>query len=420
MDYFAFLRQTCYDQDMKFWETKKEDEGARIKLEIPPPVEVEQKIHESIIGQGKAVKELANLFVKIRSGIKPAVGVVDSAFLAGPSGVGKTESIITLAKMLAETNPEANLIISEAEIKKFGHFRGRSEKELLEMTIKDRTSRGLPLITEKEILSKIIKIDGGNFQHGHEIASILGSPHGYIGFKETVGLLHQRVLPKSEIVFKDFNGQERRVIFVLLDEAEKAHEDLHHAFLTILDKGRLTLGDNSVSDFNNAVIFFTSNVGNVEAEKSREHGIGFKKDQETPQVSFARSFKNMFRPEYRGRINKTIVFEHLNDQELAQITGLQLRKLEERFLQSGIRLELQILPPALDFLVGAGRNLSEGARAMKKVIEQKIGDQLILATQYYDLDGKTLVINVEGEISKEETVFYNGNAGNFTAKQAKA
>lgn len=229
-----------------------------------------------------------------------------------------------------------------------------------------RKKAGLPLMTEREILSKIIKIDGGNFQHGHEVASILGSPPGYLGFGEKVGLLHEKVLPNSEIIFKDFTGQKRKVIFILLDEAEKAHEKLHNAFLTILDKGRLTLGDNSISDLSNAVIFFTSNVGNVESERSREHGMGFIKQPESSQKSFAGAYKGTFRPEYRGRINRTVVFEHLNDQELAQVAKLQLKKVEQQFSQVEVKLDLQISPAALMFLVKAGRNLSEGARAMKK------------------------------------------------------
>lgn len=360
-------------------------------LEIPPPIRVEQEMHESIIGQERAVRELAKLYVKIRSGIRPSsIGPLDSVFLAGPSGVGKTEAVITLAKMLMETAP---ISPEEADSK--------YKKEPAESKV-----------TEKEALSKIIKIDGGNFQHGHEVATLLGSPHGYLGFDSSKGLLHPAELPKYEISYKDFKGTERKLIIILLDEAEKGHETLHNVFLTILDKGRLTLGDNAAADLSNSLIFFTSNVGNVSVEKAREHSIGFQKTDVSPEQTFKKEYKGMFKPEYRGRINKTIVFDYLTKEDLNKIVGLKLAKVEDGFRNSGIDLDLQITVAAKEFLIQNGYNLSEGARALKKLVVSNIEEQLILAIEHYDLNGRTVVVDLD---EKGGVVFYFGDERGFAA-----
>ncbi|MBI2670291.1 MAG: ATP-dependent Clp protease ATP-binding subunit [Candidatus Yanofskybacteria bacterium] len=366
----------------------------KIKLEINPPVAVEKNIHENIIGQEQAIKELAKLYVKIRSGIRTVrLGVIDSVFLAGPSGVGKTESVLTLAKMLMNTMPLENVSNSAEE---------ESGKETKKQPIKQ------PIFTEEDALKKVIKIDGGNFQHGHEVAKVLGSPPGYLGHGETLGLLHPMVLSKHQINFKDLRGNARKVIFILLDEAEKAHEFLHHAFLTILDKGILTLGDNSVADLRDAVIFLTSNIGNAKAELLREKDLGFKpikSTEKTLEASFNKEYKKLFRPEYRGRINKTIVFEHLRTEHLNKIIDLQLERIEEQFRVSGINLDLQISKEAKDIFIKRGYDLSEGARRLKKVLERYVLDQLILVNQN-DLNGKTVVVDIDEEKQDGDIVFY--------------
>ena len=149
------------------------------KIEIPPPEDVENKIHESVIGQDKAVKELARLYTKIRSGVRLSeTKPIDSIFLAGPSGVGKTESVIALAKMLMGTMPKENKKSDEEDKEKRGQDRSEEGRWQNESDIQ---------ITESDALAKIVKLDGGNFQHGYEIASLLGRLPGILALTRLKG-----------------------------------------------------------------------------------------------------------------------------------------------------------------------------------------------------------------------------------------
>ena len=233
-------------------------------------------------------------------------------------------------------------------------------------------------------------------------------------------MLHSKTLKRHKIKFRDFRGREQEVILILLDEAEKGHEQLHNAFLAILDKGRLTLGDNSVTDLSNAVIFFTSNVGNVEVERSREHSIGFEKEETSPEREFSKSYKKLFRPEYRGRINKTIVYEHLRPEDLGRIVDLQLARIEKQFGAGGTDLDLEIMPAAKEFFVRRGHNLSEGARAMVRLMEDDILDQLIMASQRYVLDDRVVVVDISQKEEGGQVEFYFGDTKETKQRGAAA
>jgi ATP-dependent Clp protease ATP-binding subunit ClpA len=347
------------------------------RLEISEPIDIEAEIKKEIVGQEQATQELAKLFIKIQSGVRSNITrPIDSVFLAGPSGVGKTESVLTLARMLIATDPEAN----------------RETGQQIE-TVRQQSRSGTV-----NPLNKILKIDGGNFQYGHEVATLLGSPHGYLGFDSTKGLLHEQMLANKTISYVDFQGRKRKVLLMLIDEAEKAHEKFHNAFLTILDKGQLTLGDNTVSHFQDAIIFFTSNAGNTEVEAKH---AGFVSQDVSPEKAFTKAYKSTFRPEYRGRINKTIVYNHLDGKSLGKIADLQLQKIRNQFLEQNIKLDLQLTDNAKAVLIAQGTNQSEGARALIKQFEGEVMDRLILATRDKKLDGKQIVIDIgtSGEVN---------------------
>lgn len=321
---------------------------------------------------------------KIKSGVRPlGSGPIDSIFLAGPSGVGKTEAVLTIARMLMESYDQSI------------QFR------------------------DEEVLNNIIKIDGGEYQHGHEMARLIGSPPGYLGHKETPAVLAEWKLNEKAITFKDQRGNSRRLNIILVDEAEKASDQLHNLLLGVLDKGRVTLGDGSQTNLQDSVIFFTANVGNAEVEKKRTKSMGFVKPEVNAEREFTRAYTGMFKPEYRGRINRTVVFDHLNPEALNQIIDAQLKKVEEQFSRAGIYLKIdQITSQAKEWLIARGYNMSEGARALKKVMEKQILEPLILLSQTYDLSIADIIIDIYE--TGEELIFSSKSASGSENLQRKA
>lgn len=303
-----------------------------MELAISPPNDLEEKIASQVIGQPKATAELAKLLVKLYSGLRYGSRPIDSIFLSGPSGVSKTESVLSLAAIMAGIDKQV-----------------------------------------ENPLDRIVKVDGGSCQQGHEIASLTGPPPGYLGFDTSNGAFHPESLKTKRIEYVDWSGTNRTVLFILVDEVEKANEKLHLFMLSILDKGRVTMGDNAVSKFNDAVIFFTSNLGNAEMEAEAH---GFVPTAKHGGKAFGKDYVRKFPPEYRGRINKTIVFEPLAEEHLANILRMNLQTLSMRML-----CLLKMTPAAIGRLVKSPNVKSEGARAIVKFVEGPVQDSLLLATR---------------------------------------
>ena len=328
----------------------------REPLNIPEPITERAEFSKGIVGQKEAVDAFACLLVKIRSGVRPLLSrPIDVKFLIGPSGVGKTEIVYRLAEILAETNTA-------------------------------------------DARSKVLRIDGGEYQGDHQIAKLLGSPPGYIGSKDprypNSGIepqLSQSNLDKHRLFYKDKKGQQNSLTIVLIDEAEKAHPALGKALLSVLDKGELQLGDNSVASFRDTVIFFTANVGSWQVERLREEITNSGRDfpdnfreaaaealiQDASRDVYKKAFQDGFVPEFRGRVKDLIIFQQLNKEELKEIVAIKIQVLEEEFKASGVDISLKILPEATSWLAGQGYNLSEGARALEKVLDQFIRNPLI-------------------------------------------
>lgn len=342
-------------------------EPQRTKIDIPTLIDEKDAFRERIIGQDEAVDAFAILLAKIKSGIRQQrPGPIDIKFLAGPSGVGKTEMVYALADLVAEGNDNAR--------------------------------------------AKVIKLNGGEYQQEHMVTRLVGSPPGYRGSEDpslpgfkNPALFSQENLDQNRITYKDRTGQKRSIVFILVDEAEKAHDALHRAFLGVLDKGQMTIGNNKSSDFSNAVIFYTSNVGNQEVEDMRSGG-SLKGDEVKEVVSD--SFRNAFPPEFRGRIRELIVFNNLNEEAIKKITALKLKKVEEDFAKNGIRISLELSPAALEWLIKQGFNPSEGARALEKVIDGRVHDKLVLAHVGINIDGKKIYADIE-EGAPELSFYFN-------------
>lgn len=344
-------------------------EPQRKKIDIPALIDEKDAFRERIIGQDEAVDAFAILLAKIKSGIRQQrPGPIDIKFLAGPSGVGKTEMVYALADLVAEGNDNAK--------------------------------------------AKVIKLNGGEYQGEHMIARLVGSPPGYLGSEDpsrpgfkNPALFSQENLDQNRITYKDRTGQKRSVVFILVDEAEKANDALHRAFLGVLDKGQMTIGNNKSSDFSNAVIFYTSNVGNQEVEDMRS-GDALKGAELKEVVS--NSFRNAFPPEFRGRIKELIVFNNLNEEAIKKITALKIKKVEDDFAKNGIRISLELSPAALEWLIKQGYNPSEGARALEKVIDGRIHDKLVLAHVGINIDGKKIYADIEEENTELSFYFNEG------------
>src|SRR3989344_1318591 len=338
------------------------------KIQIPPLTDEISAFTSTIIGQEEAVNAFAMLLAKLRSGIrKQEPGPLATLFLAGPSGVGKTEITYALAAQLAgeQGNPR----------------------------------------------SKIIKLNCGEYQEDHMISRLIGAPPGYRGSEDAYdknfqdpALFAQANLDNHRIFFTDRNEREQNVVIILIDEAEKASDALHRALLGVLDKGQMTIGTNRNSDFSNAVIIFTSNVGNQQAEQLRD--LSSDPQLDTRQVIIS-AFKNAFPPETRGRIKDLIVFKSLTEEAIKQIAALKLSLVETDFAHNGIPIGLELSPSALEWIIAQGYNPSEGARALGKVIEKQIHDQLILIHLKFGIKGKQIYVD-KGEEDIELVFYFNG------------
>lgn len=330
-----------------------------VKIDIPSLILEKEAFHSRIIGQEEAVDAFATLYAKLKSGIRSShPGPKDIKFLAGPSGVGKTEIVLALADLLAEgkDNPR----------------------------------------------SKVVKLNCGEYQESHMVARLVGAPPGYRDSGETT-LFSQNFLDENAIAYQDTSGREQKVTLILVDEAEKAHADLHRAFLGVLDKGEMTVGkDNERTDFSDTVILYTSNVGNEQVERFRAQHPG---ENEKVKEIGADAFKNAFPPEFRGRIKDLIFFRNLSKDEIQQIALKKITQIENNFAENGIAIRLKLRDRALEWVRELGYNPSEGVRALEKVIERFIHDKLIIANVGISIHGKSLVADIE-EGDAELSFFY--------------
>lgn len=339
------------------------------RLIIPEPEQEIKALSGVIIGQERAVGSFARLLAAVKSGIRPVRSQpLDVKLLAGPSGVGKTEMVYRFAEILGQ---------------------------------------------DPSMRSKVIRIDGGKYCNESGVASLIGAPPSYIGFS-TRPVLCQEALDEKKIVYTDKNGKERNVVVILFDEVEKADKALHHAFLSILDNGKLEMGNNTVSDFSNAVIFFTSNAGSRKTDEVRD---AVQKDArahcdvpsmfkdfltdtlvaEEAEQAVLDSLEQTFPSELRGRIGEVVFFKNLDEQALSGILDLKIEDLTSQFAAAGVNIVLELDKSAKDYLIRHGYNPAEGARAMNKLIQRTIHDPLILAHSGVGISGKTIYIEREGE-----------------------
>ena len=275
---------------------------------------LESILHKRVIGQDKAVSAVARAIRRSRSGIKDERRPIGSFLFLGPTGVGKTE----LAKSVA-----AAMFGSE---------------------------------------DNLIRLDMSEYMDQIASSKLIGSAPGYVGYEEG-GQLSEQVRRHPYSV-------------VLLDEVEKAHPDVFNLLLQVLDEGFLTDSKGRKVDFRNTIIIMTSNLGSRTLFDSK--AVGFNADKvdqaKARQAKVEQAIKQFFRPEFLNRIDETIIFDELTKKQLRDIVTLLTHKLVVRLQKKGITLKIS--RAALDKIVQDGYDPENGARPLRRAIQNDIEDKL--------------------------------------------
>jgi ATP-dependent Clp protease ATP-binding subunit ClpB len=221
----------------------------------------------------------------------------------------------------------------------------------------------------------MVRIDMSEYMEPHSVSRLIGAPPGYVGYEEG-GQLTEAV-------------RRRPYSVILLDEIEKAHPDVFNVLLQILDDGRLTDGQGRTVDFRNAVIIMTSNLGSTYIMNLGEG------DEEEMRRRVMDALRSHFRPEFLNRIDETIIFRPLSEEQLQDIVDIQLDQLNQRLAERQMRLE--VTPAARQWLAEHGYDPTFGARPLKRLIQREVLDRLARLVLSGELrDGETATIDSDG------------------------
>ena len=288
---------------------------------------MEERIHQRVIGQAEAVAAVSNAVRRSRSGLQDPNRPIGSFLFLGPTGVGKTEICKALAEIMFDDQ------------------------------------------------DAMIRIDMSEYMERHSVSRLIGAPPGYVGFDEG-GKLTEAV-------------RRRPYAVVLLDEIEKAHDDVYNILLQLLDDGRLTDNKGNTVDFTNTIVVMTSNIGSQLIQKITESGGS----TEEMQTAMEQALKAKFAPEFLNRIDEKIIFRTLNEGEIRKIVDLQLNSLERRVAELG--WTLNVTETARAAIADEGYDPQYGARPLKRVIQQKCENPL--ATEILKIESpdsnKTITID---------------------------
>jgi ATP-dependent Clp protease ATP-binding subunit ClpC len=281
---------------------------------------MEERIHERLINQEEAVKAISEAIRRSRAGLKDPRRPIGSFMFLGPTGVGKTELVRTLAWFMFDDE------------------------------------------------NAMVRLDMSEYQEKHTVSRLIGAPPGYIGYDEG-GQLTEAV-------------RRRPFRVILLDEVEKAHPEVFNTLLQILDDGRLTDGHGRTVDFKNTVVIMTSNAG-VELIK-REGQIGFaaqkdkaktqKQSHQAMQEKVMTEVKKLFRPEFLNRLDEIIVFHELTEEQLRSVVDLLIKDLQSRLAER--KLGIELTEKAKSWLAKEGYDPVYGARPLRRVIERHVENPL--------------------------------------------
>lgn len=212
--------------------------------------------------------------------------------------------------------------------------------------------------------NSIIRVDMSEYMESHSVAKLIGAPPGYVGHEDG-GQLTEAVRRKPYSI-------------VLLDEIEKAHPDIFNVLLQIMEDGRLTDGKGKVVNFKNTIIIMTSNVGAHEIKKQKSIGfnnsVNTESEYEKMKENILEELKRTFKPEFLNRIDDTIVFHKLSDEDLDKIMDLMLASIRTRLQGRDIYLNFE--DDSKKFLLNKGIDLDYGARPLRRLIIKEVEDRL--------------------------------------------
>lgn len=321
------------------------------KKESARLLELEKILHQRVVGQEEAVKAVSRAIRRARSGLKDPDRPIGSFMFLGPTGVGKTE----LAKTLAEAM--------------FGNE------------------------------DALIRVDMSEFMEKYSTSRLIGSPPGYVGYEEG-GQLTEKIRQKPYSV-------------ILLDEVEKAHPDVFNILLQVLDDGYLTDSKGRKVDFRNTILIMTSNIGATAIRDEKNVGFNVKditKDHKTMQKRILEELKKTFRPEFLNRIDETVVFRSLDQEEIHEIVKIMSKAIVKRMKEQDVNIK--ITSAAIDVIGKVGFDPEYGARPIRRALQKEVEDRLseaLLSGQIH-LGDKVTIGAKKGEItltvkaSKKEAV----------------
>jgi ATP-dependent Clp protease ATP-binding subunit ClpC len=276
---------------------------------------MEERLHERIIGQDEAIHAISDAIRRARSGLKDPARPIGSFIFIGPSGVGKTE----LAKALAWF-----------------------------------------MFDDEEAM---VRIDMSEYREQHTVSRLFGAPPGYVGYEEG-GQLTEAV-------------RRRPYRVLLFDEIEKAHPEVWNALLQILDDGRMTDGQGNVVDFRNTVLIMTSNLGTEYVRKGGTLGFlqpsGTDEDREA-HSKIEKALKGTFRPEFLNRVDEIIMFSPLSLHEMEQIVTLQMKEIQDRLNEFGVKVDLT--DKVRNWLAKTGYDEAFGARPLRRALQKFVESPL--------------------------------------------
>src|SRR5215204_3941898 len=306
---------------------------------------LEEQLHERVVGQEEAVEAVAEAIRRARAGLSDPNRPIGSFLFLGPTGVGKTELARTLAEAL------------------FGDE------------------------------AAMVRIDMSEFQERHTVSRLVGAPPGYVGHEEA-GQLTEAV-------------RRRPYSVLLLDEIEKAHQDVFNVLLQILDDGRLTDAQGRTVDFKNAVVIMTSNFG---AERIRAHARRNESFEELKE-DMNQLLRNTLRPEFVNRIDEVILFRSLGMDQIAEISHLLLDHTSRRLKAQGV--EIEFTDAAVALIAEEGFDPEFGARPLRRTIQRRVDNVLSRMILEGSLErGDRLVVGAkEGKLGFEITHGATGEEG---------